>query len=71
MRPIIDNLGMSWSGQFERLQRDPILSEATRGVRVTRTPEEGGAQEMISLPLKFIPGFLFGINANRVKEVLH
>ena len=70
VRPIVDNLGMSWPGQFERIQRDPILSEATKGVRVTRTPEEGGAQEMISLPLKFIPGFLFGINANRVKEGL-
>lgn len=71
VRPIVEYLGLAWSGQFERLQRDAILSEAIRGVRVTRTPGRGGgSQEMLALPLKFLPGFLFGVNANRVKEEL-
>ncbi|MEJ2751084.1 MAG: phage antirepressor N-terminal domain-containing protein [Candidatus Promineifilaceae bacterium] len=33
-------------------------------VSVTLTQQ---AREMICLPLKFVPGWLFGINANRVK----
>lgn len=68
IRPITDYLGVSWSGQRERILRDPVLAEAYRGVRVTRTPEEGGTQEMSCLPIKYMHGWLFGINVNRVKE---
>jgi hypothetical protein len=54
-----------------RLQRDQILGEAIRGVLVTRTPGRGGGnQEMVALPLKFIPGWLFGISVNRVRDEL-
>jgi len=70
IRPICDFLGLSWSGQRERINRDPVLSEELSGVRVTRTPEKGGAQEMLSLPLDYLNGWLFGINANRVKAEL-
>jgi len=51
--------------------RDRILGEAIRGVLVTRTPRRGGGnQEMVALLLKFIPGWLFGISVNRVREEL-
>src|SRR5262245_52302041 len=70
VRPICDYLGLSWSGQRERIMRDEVLAEAVRGVRVTRTPQEGGAQEMLCLPLELLPGFLFGVNAARVKAEL-
>lgn len=69
IRPIVEYLGLAWSGQYERLQRDAILSEEMRFVRVTRT-NLGGNPNLIALPLKFLPGFLFGVNANRVKEEL-
>ena len=71
LRPICDALGLGWSGQYERLKRDPVLSEMRRGVRVTRTPGTGGGtQEMIALPLKILPGWLFGISAARVRPEL-
>ncbi len=70
IRPICDYLGLAWSGQFERIKRDEVLSEAIKGVRVTRTPQEGGTQEMICLPLELLPGWLFGVNAARVKVEL-
>lgn len=71
VRPIAENLGLTWSSQYMRLQRDTILSEALRGVLITRTPGRGGGtQEMVALPLKFIPGWLFGISVNRVREEL-
>lgn len=67
IRPICSLLGVRWGSQYERIQRDPILSEMTRGVLVTRTPKQGGSQEMTCLPLDMMHGWLFGIQSSRVK----
>ena len=67
IRPVCDNLGVTLAGQRERINRDPVLSEEVTSISVTLTQQ---AREMICLPLKFIPGWLFGINANRVKPVI-
>ena len=75
LRPLTENLGLAWSGQYERLQRDPVLSTEIRSIRVTRTePGRSRGQvsaevsrEMVCLPLDYLNGWLFGINANRVK----
>lgn len=69
LRPLCDFMGLSWSAQRERTMRDEVLQEAVRGVRVTRTPGiGGGTQELLCLPLKFLPGWLFGISAERIKD---
>lgn len=68
IRPLCDLMGLSWSGQRERIIRDTILSEMARGVRVTRTPDQGGEQEMTCLPLDALNGWLFGVNDKRVKD---
>jgi hypothetical protein len=70
LKVISDHLGLSWSGQFERVKRDPVLSEAVQGVRVTRTATEGGSQTMMALPIEYLNGWLFGVNANRLKAEL-
>lgn len=67
IRPLCDNLGVTLAGQRERIKRDPVLSEVVTSVSVTLTQQ---AREMLCLPLKYIPGWLFGINANRVKPEL-
>jgi hypothetical protein len=67
IRPVCDNLGVALAGQRERINRDPVLSEAVVSVSVTLTQQ---AREMLCLPLKYIPGWLFGINATRVKPEL-
>jgi hypothetical protein len=67
IRPICDNLGLTLAGQRERINRDPVLSDVVTSVSVTLTQQ---AREMLCLPLKFVPGWLFGINANRVKPEL-
>jgi P22_AR N-terminal domain/ORF6C domain len=69
VRPICEYLGLAWSGQRERINRDPVLSGEVRFVRVTRT-NLGGNPNIFCLPLDFINGFLFGINASRVKPEL-
>ena len=70
VRPICEALGLSWPGQLERLRRDPVLSGAVAVVRVTRTTATGGVPDMLALPLKYLPGWLFGIQASRVKPEL-
>lgn len=71
VRPLCKQLGLDWSGQRQRLMRDAVLSQKIQGVGVTTTPSQtgsgGGVQEMLALPLDYVSGFLFGINANRVK----
>lgn len=64
IRPICDYLGLDWSSQRKRLNRDEILKEA-QGVVIMTTP--GGAQEMLCLPLELLPGWLFGVETNRLK----
>lgn len=67
LRPMTNLLGVSWPSQSRRLQNDPVLSEVTTAV-VVMTP--GGPQEMTAIPLDYLQGWLFGINASRVKEAI-
>jgi hypothetical protein len=76
LRPICDHLELNWSGQLQRIRRDPILSSELASVYVThREPgrsdemtETEATREMICLPLDYLNGWLFGVNPNRVKE---
>ena len=70
IRPICDFVGLTWSAQRRRINRDAVLSKKLRGVTVTVTPETGISQrqQMSCLPLKYLNGWLFGVNAERVKE---
>ena len=70
IRPICTYLGLSWSGQFERIKRDEVLSDALRFVRVTPTNPQGGDPEVLCLPLDYLPGWLFGVSASRVRPEL-
>lgn len=74
IRPVCDYLGIDWSAQYRRIRRETILAESVQGVAITTTPSAdgrgGGRQEMFCLPLKFLPGWLFGISASRVKPEL-
>jgi hypothetical protein len=73
IRPLCDHLGLSWQGQNDRIRRDLVLSEIQMSVRVTRMDIEEGSRrphtsEMLCLPLEFLNGWLFGVNASRVKS---
>lgn len=67
LRPICTYLGLDWSAQSRRLQRDIVLKES-QGVAIMATPS--GSQKMLCLPLELLPGWLFGIDASRVKPEL-
>lgn len=72
IRPLCEYIGVSWSGQRERIMRDPVLSEVVEFVRVTRTKSPSGSARgnpnVLALPIEYLNGWLFGINATRVKE---
>ena len=71
VRPICDLLGIAWQSQLRRITQDEVLSEESRGVTVTVTPQgRAQRQEMICLPLDYINGWLFGISAKRVKPAV-
>ncbi len=65
LRPIVGFLGVEWSAQYRRLQRDDILNEEKR--LVVMTGRDGKQYEMLSLPLELLPGWLFGITGSRLK----
>ncbi|MDX1664416.1 MAG: phage antirepressor N-terminal domain-containing protein [Candidatus Promineifilaceae bacterium] len=67
VRPLAEVMGLDWSGQLRRLRNDPVLSDEVVTIRVVTA---GGPQEMPCLPLDMLNGWLFGINANRVKETV-
>lgn len=75
IRPLCEILGVAWNGQYERIQRDPVLSSVLMSVRVTRTDIEPSSRRPLQsdvscLPLEYLNGWMFGINANRVKAEL-
>jgi len=65
-RPIVDNIGLKWSSQHRKLQSN----DKRWGVLMMRTPSLGGTQEMVCMPLRKLPAFLFSIDARKVKPEL-
>lgn len=73
VRRLVENLGLDWAGQYQRINRNEILAEAIKSVGVTPTqltPHARSEQDMLCLPIDLVPGWLFGINANRVKPAI-
>lgn len=70
-KQICQNLGLSWSGQFEKIKRDSVLKDAIRVIRIPQKNPSGSGfieQETLALPLEYLNGWLFGIDDTRVKE---
>lgn len=64
MKPICEAIGIDWKSQHNRINRHPVMS---KGMVVMTTPSDGGNQATATLPLKMLNGWLFGIDAGRVK----
>lgn len=65
VKPIVERLGVDWEAQRQRIKRDEVLEQATCVIQV-ETP--AGPRESVGLPLELLPGFLFGISAERVSD---
>jgi P22_AR N-terminal domain len=64
MKSIVENIGLDWSAQAQRIKRHAVLR---RGVVMITIPSKSGIQELVALPLSMLNGWLFGIDTNRVK----
>lgn len=65
MRPICKAIGLSIEGQVQAIKRDPVLAPTACVTHVVA--EDGKLRELICLPLSKLNGWLFKINASRVK----
>lgn len=66
LKPMVEAMGLNWQGQHERVNRDPVLSQ---GIRIMRIPfGRGGAQETLCIKLELVNGWLFGIDSGRIKD---
>lgn len=65
LKPICENLGIDWDSQRKRIERHPVLNSTT--VMITAVAQDGKLREMLMMPIKFLNGWLFGIDASRVK----
>jgi len=64
VKPIAENIGLTWDSQFRRIKRDDVLSSTVRVIRIVA--EDGKNREMMCLPIEYLNGWLFGIDAKRV-----
>lgn len=65
MRPICENIGLTWSSQFDRISRDEVLKSVVLMIRTTGS--DGKNYQMLCLPIQYLNGWLFGIDVKRVK----
>lgn len=65
MRRMVENLGLSWSTQLQKLE-DPIFN----CVHINTVGADDKKREMLVMPVKSIPAYLFSINPNKVREDL-
>jgi hypothetical protein len=75
LRPICEYLGLSWSSQLQRVRGDAVLADEAMSVLLTNTDidptsRRPNTSEMICLPLRFLNGWLFGVNPKRVRPDL-
>lgn len=75
LRPFCDYLGVDWSGQRQRIGRDPVLADVVKNMSVGVTPPDidpsskrPRTSDMLCLPLDYLNGWLFSIQTSRVKE---
>lgn len=65
MKPISEAIGLDWKSQYARIQRHPVLKSTM--VITTTVAEDGKERELVCLPLDYLNGWLFGVDASRVR----
>jgi hypothetical protein len=69
LKPICENIGVDWEGQRQKINRHPVLKQVACMIKATSLGQDGKSYfvETLMLPVKFLNGWLFGIDSNRVK----
>ena len=66
VKPVCEILGVDFSAQRTKLKEHPLYSSVM--VLSTTTGADGKSYEMVCIPLRYFPSWLFSINPNNVKE---
>lgn len=69
MRPICDAIGLDWEGQRQRISRHPVLKTCACMIKA-QVSGERQRRNLLTLPLNKLNGWLFGIDASRVKPAI-
>lgn len=67
MKPIVEALGLEWKRQYNKLIAE---RERLTVVHMYHSSGDGKDREMLSIPVKKLNGWLFGINPNKVRPDL-
>jgi hypothetical protein len=67
LRPLVDGMGLDWSGQLQRIKRHPVLRTCVV-VMTTQLPGDTQAREAVFLALPRVHFFLGTIQPDRVKD---
>lgn len=66
MKPIVENLGLGWASQSQKLNSN----RERWGVTIIVIPSESGEQQMLCLPVRKLPSYLNSINPRKVRPEL-
>ena len=66
VKPVCEILGVDFSAQRAKLKEHPVYGSTM--VLSTTVGADGKEREMVCIPLRFFPGWLFSINPDNVKE---
>lgn len=66
MKPVVENMGLDWKSQQVKL----IEKFNSTRVIITSVAEDGKPRDMVCLPLRKLPAFLYSINPEKVKPAL-
>lgn len=66
IKPICEALGVSYTPQIEKLKTHPIYCSTI--LLSSIVANDGKARDMSCLPLRYLPGWLFSIHPDNVKE---
>jgi len=66
VKPVCEILGVDFSAQRAKLKEHPVYGSTM--VLSTTVGADGKDREMLCIPLRFFPGWLFSINPDNVKE---
>jgi hypothetical protein len=69
VKPLCESLDIQWSAQSKRINRDPVLAEVATSVSIMDIQGDPPQRRpMTCLPLDYLNGWLFGVNAARIKD---
>lgn len=69
MKPICEAIGLQWEAQLKRIKRDDVLGTCMSMMDI-QLPGDAQRREIVTLPLDYLNGWLFGIDTARVKPEL-